>query len=161
MGSLVAPPGESYTWHSRCHPGGIVEAPPSDDLASPGTSEITLLLRRWAAGDADALDQLMPIVYDQLRRIARTRLRAERSGCSLDTTGLVHEAYLKLAESPSPTLRHRGHFLGLASRVMRHLLVDHALSRVGKGLAAALDVSGPADATVYKASHPNGHDGSH
>jgi len=71
----------------------------------------------------------MPIVYDRLRQLARARLRAEGTGCSLDTTGLVHEAYLKLVDSPSPSLRDRGHFLGLASRVMRHLLVDHARAR--------------------------------
>lgn len=71
----------------------------------------------------------MPIVYERLRRLAHQRLRAERSACSLDTTGLVHEAYLKLVDSPSPSLRDRGHFLGLASRVMRHLLVDHARAR--------------------------------
>jgi RNA polymerase sigma factor (TIGR02999 family) len=97
---------------------------------TPSTpSEISALLRRWGAGDAQALDQLMPIVYDRLRQLAHARLRAEGAGCSLDTTGLVHEAYLKLVDSPSPDLRDRGHFLGLASRVMRHLLVDHARAR--------------------------------
>ncbi|HEX6105893.1 MAG TPA: ECF-type sigma factor [Gemmatimonadales bacterium] len=96
---------------------------------SSAPSDITGLLQRWGAGDADALDQLMPIVYERLRRLAHQRLRAERSACSLDTTGLVHEAYLKLVDSPSPSLRDRGHFLGLASRVMRHLLVDHARAR--------------------------------
>jgi RNA polymerase sigma factor (TIGR02999 family) len=71
----------------------------------------------------------MPIVYDRLRQLARTRLMAEAAPGSLDTTALVHEVYLKLVDSPSPSLRDRGHFLGLASRVMRHLLVDHARAR--------------------------------
>jgi RNA polymerase sigma factor (TIGR02999 family) len=71
----------------------------------------------------------MPIVYDRLRRLAHARLRAEGGACSLDTTALVHEAYLKLLDSPNPSLRDRGHFLSLASRVMRHLLVDHGRAR--------------------------------
>jgi RNA polymerase sigma factor (TIGR02999 family) len=117
-----------------------VNAPPFEEAASPAPADITGLLQRWGAGDSGALDQLMPIVYDRLRHLARARLRAEGSGCSLDTTGLVHEAYLKLVDSPNPTLRDRGHFLGLASRVMRHLLVDHARARKaakrGRGLAS-------------------------
>ena len=91
-------------------------------------SEITGLLRRWADGDADAFDRLVPIVYDRLRQLARQRLRAA-PGSTLDTTGLVHEAYLKLADAPQMTLRDRGHFLALASRVMRNLLTDHARAR--------------------------------
>jgi RNA polymerase sigma factor (TIGR02999 family) len=102
--------------------------PLSDGIPSP-PFEITRLLERWGAGDPDALDQLMPVVYDRLRRLAHTRLRAERSDCSLDTTALVHEAYLRLVDSPNPSVHNRGHFLGLASRVMRHLLVDHARAR--------------------------------
>ena len=97
--------------------------------SSAGPSEITGLLRRWGAGDTQALDQLMPILYQRLRQLARARLRAEGGACSLDTTALVHEAYLKLADGPSPRLRDRSHFLTLASRVMRHLLVDHARAR--------------------------------
>jgi RNA polymerase sigma factor (TIGR02999 family) len=95
----------------------------------PPTSEITDLLHRWQAGDAQALDRLIPLVYDRLRAIARQRLRAEPERHSLDTTGLVHEAYLKLVEGPAATLTDRSHFLALASRVMRHLLVDHARAR--------------------------------
>ena len=91
--------------------------------------DFTRLLGRWGRGDPAALDQLIPIVYEHLRRLARARLRAEGSDCSLDTTALVHEAYLKLVHGPNPSLRDRGHFLGLASRVMRHLLVDHARAR--------------------------------
>jgi RNA polymerase sigma factor (TIGR02999 family) len=95
-------------------------------LSAP--SEITRLLRRWTEGDADAFDRLVPIVYDRLRQLARQRLRGA-PGATLDTTGLVHEAYLKLATATQVTVRDRGHFLALASRVMRNLLADHARAR--------------------------------
>lgn len=95
-------------------------------MAEPG--DITLLLRRWEEGDAHALDELMPLMYERLRQLARQRLRSEPDA-SLNTTGLVHEAYLKLVDSPGARVQDRGHFLGLASRVMRHLLVDHARTR--------------------------------
>jgi RNA polymerase sigma factor (TIGR02999 family) len=91
-------------------------------------ADITLLLRRWEEGDTRALDQLMPLMYERLRELARQRLRSEPDA-SLNTTGLVHEAYLKLVDSPGVRVQDRGHFLGLASRVMRHLLVDHARTR--------------------------------
>jgi RNA polymerase sigma factor (TIGR02999 family) len=96
---------------------------------SSATSEISGLVRRWSEGDHQALDQLIPIIYDRLRQLAHHRLRAERGECSLDTTGLVHEAYMRLVNSPNPTLRDRSHFLALTSRVMRNLLVDHARAR--------------------------------
>jgi RNA polymerase sigma factor (TIGR02999 family) len=106
-----------------------VNPSPLDDAPPTSPPDITGLLKQWGAGDAGALDRLMPIVYDRLRQLARARLRAEGAACSLDTTALVHEAYLKLVDSPSPDLRDRSHFLGFASRVMRHLLVDHARAR--------------------------------
>jgi RNA polymerase sigma factor (TIGR02999 family) len=106
-----------------------VNAVPHQGIETSTSFEITRLLRLWAGGDPEALDRLMPIVYERLRQLARQRLRAEGSACSLDTTALVHEAYLRLVDSPTPNLRDRGHFLGLASRVMRHLLVDHARAR--------------------------------
>ena len=106
-------------------------------MAEPG--DITLLLRRWEEGDPRALDQLMPLMYERLRQLARQRLRSEPDA-SLNTTGLVHEAYLKLVDTPGARVQDRGHFLGLASRVMRHLLVDHARARQatkrGLGIAA-------------------------
>ena len=91
-------------------------------------TDITDLLRRWGEGDAEALDQLFPLMYDRMRQLAHQRLKSEPDG-SLNTTALVHEAYLKLVDSPRVSVRDRGHFLGLASRVMRHLLVDHARAR--------------------------------
>jgi len=102
-------------------------------------SQITGLLRRWAEGDAGAFDQLVPIVYDRLRQLARQRRRSDPAA-TLDTTALVHEVYLKLADAPHTNLRDRGHFLALASRVMRNVLADHARARRaakrGGGVAA-------------------------
>jgi RNA polymerase sigma factor (TIGR02999 family) len=102
-------------------------------------NEITGLLRRWEEGDPSALDQLMPLMYERLRELARRRLKSEPDA-SLNTTGLVHEAYLKLAASPGVHVQDRGHFVGLASRVMRHLLVDYARARKaakrGSGMSA-------------------------
>lgn len=109
----------------------------------PAPSDITGLLRRWATGDSDAFDRLVPIVYDRLRQLARQRLRSDPSA-TLNTTGLVHEAYLKLAGAPKADLRDRSHFLALASRVMRNLLADHARARRaakrGGGSAAPLSL---------------------
>ena len=96
----------------------------SDDI------EIATLLRRWNDGDREALDRLVPLLYERLRRLAHLRLRGQPGQHSLNTTGLVHEAYLKLVESPGAGLQDRNHFLALASRVMRQVLVDHARSRL-------------------------------
>ena len=106
-------------------------------MAEP--ADITGLLRRWQDVDAGALDELMPLMYERLRQLARQRLRSEPDA-TLNTTGLVHEAYLKLVDSPGVHLQDRGHFLGLASRVMRHLLVDHARTRKAakRGLGIAV-----------------------
>lgn len=104
-------------------------------------SEVALLLRRWGEGDSGAFDQLIPLVYDSLRQLAHQRLRNE-SGGSVNTTALVHEAYLRLVDSPATTVRDRGHFLALASRVMRNLMVDHARARkAGKRGAGIPDAS--------------------
>lgn len=94
----------------------------------PAHSQITQLLERWGEGDQSALDALLPLVYDRMRQLAHARLRSE-SDPSLNTTALVHEAYLKLVDVPGPGGRDLPRFLALASRVMRHLLVDHARAR--------------------------------
>ena|SRR5687768_12903698 len=92
-------------------------------------SQITALLQQWKSGDGDALDRLIPIVYDKLRELAHYRLRATPGERSLNTTGLVHEAYLRLIDSPNTPVENRYHFLAIASRVMRNVLVDQARSR--------------------------------
>ena len=93
---------------------------------APVPSEITGLLKRWSAGDERARDQLIPIVYERLRELAHKRLRAASSEDSLNTTGLVHETYIRLVDAPRVDLPDRAHFLALASEVMRNLLIDRA-----------------------------------
>jgi RNA polymerase sigma factor (TIGR02999 family) len=92
-------------------------------------SQITQLLQSWSAGDAKALDRAMPLLYDHLRALAHQRRTSQAGERSLNTTDLVHEAYLKLAATPNASLRDGHHFLALASRVMRNVLVDHARAR--------------------------------
>jgi RNA polymerase sigma factor (TIGR02999 family) len=92
-------------------------------------AEITALLQAHAAGDTSALDRLLPHVYDQLRRIARHRLRRERAGHTLAATDLVHEAFLELTPLDRIDWRSRAHFCAVASRAMRNVLVDYAVRR--------------------------------
>jgi RNA polymerase sigma factor (TIGR02999 family) len=94
-----------------------------------GAGPVTLLLRDFAAGDKTALDRLMPLVYSELRRLADGHLRRERPGHTLQPTALVHEAYIRLIGQEQPDYRSRAQFLGIAARVMRQILVDHARSR--------------------------------
>lgn len=90
---------------------------------------MTRLLREWRDGEKEALDRLIPLVYDDLRRIARRHLRGERSGHTLDTTALVNESYLNLVSSGGSGGRDRAQFFALASRLMRNVLVDYARRR--------------------------------
>jgi RNA polymerase sigma factor (TIGR02999 family) len=89
---------------------------------------VTRLLHEWQAGSDAALDRLLPVVYGELRRLARRALRGERSGHTLQTTALVHEAYLRLVGADVPW-RDRVHFFAVAARCMRRVLVDHARAR--------------------------------
>jgi RNA polymerase sigma-70 factor (ECF subfamily) len=91
--------------------------------------EITQLLRRLRAGDGAAADELMPAVYAELRRIAARHLRRERRDHTLSPTALVNEAYVKLFEHRTPDLADRAHFMALATRVMRSILVDYSRAR--------------------------------
>jgi RNA polymerase sigma factor (TIGR02999 family) len=88
--------------------------------------EITRLLLDWANGSEQALDDLTPLVYKDLRRLAASYLRRERQDHTLQPTALVHEAYLRLVHQKQPTWQNRSHFYGLAARLMRQVLVDHA-----------------------------------
>lgn len=92
-------------------------------------SEVTRLLAECATGDDQAFERLIPLVYDDLRLIAHRRLQAERREHTLDTTAVVHEAYLRLAETPESSWRNRTHFFAVCARVIRHVLVDHARRR--------------------------------
>jgi RNA polymerase sigma factor (TIGR02999 family) len=94
-----------------------------------GGQEITRLLRKWSDGDQQAVDELMPLVYDELHRQAHLRLRRERPGHSFQTTDLIHEAYIKLVNQPGVQWDDRTQFFAFAARVMRNILVDHARSK--------------------------------
>jgi RNA polymerase sigma-70 factor, ECF subfamily len=94
------------------------------------TSETTRLLRAWADGDATALEQLTPHVYRELRRVAAHLMRNERSGRTIQTTALVHEAYLKLIDVTNVDWQHRAHFFAVSAQVMRHILLDRARRRL-------------------------------
>lgn len=96
-------------------------------ISSP-RQEVTEVLVAWNAGDKNASERLMPFVYDELRRLARQYLQRERSDHTLQATGLVHEAYLRLVDQSSVTWQNRAHFFGVAAKVMRRILVDHARS---------------------------------
>ena len=93
------------------------------------SSDATRLLKRASDGDQEAVEALVPLVYDELRAIAHARLRGERSGHTLSTTALVHEAYLKLVDINQVQWRDRAHFFAVASRMMRRVLVDYAKAR--------------------------------
>ncbi len=90
------------------------------------THEVTLLLAAWAKGSQQALDELTPLVYKELRQLAASYLRKERQGHTLQPTALVHEAYLRLVDQRNPNWQNRSHFFGVAARLMRQILVDHA-----------------------------------
>jgi RNA polymerase sigma factor (TIGR02999 family) len=103
--------------------------PPPRAVSADG-GDITLQLKRWSCGDLAAMDALLPLVYDELRRMAARHMRGEWSQQTLSPTGLVHEAYLRLASSGAgPDLDSRGRFFAWASTVMRRILVDHARTR--------------------------------
>lgn len=91
--------------------------------------ELNQLLQRWSEGDTAAFDELVPIVYEGLRQVAHERRHRERNNLSLNTTAIVHEAYFKLAALRQARFHDREHFLAMASRIMRRLLVDHARAR--------------------------------
>jgi RNA polymerase sigma factor (TIGR02999 family) len=96
---------------------------------SPTRSELTGLLKEWRGGRREALDRLMPVVHDELRRLARSHMRRERRDHTLQLTGLVNEAYLRLIEQQHVDWQDRGHFFGIASQCMRRVLVDYARQR--------------------------------
>ena len=102
-----------------------------DPAGASDGDDITALLQRWKAGDREALERLAPRVYAELRRIAARSLASERRDHTLQSTALVHEAFLKLVDQRSVDWQSRAHFFGLAAQLMRRILVDHA-RRVGR-----------------------------
>ena len=122
------------------------------------SNAVTELLVRWREGDREALEDLMPLVYGELRRLAHHYLQRERSDHTLQSTALVHEAYLRLAGQNAPQWQNRAHFFGIAAHVMRQILVEYARAhgaakRGGAGvcrvtLDAALDIQQRTDVDV-------------
>ena len=113
-------------------------------MPAPSPQEVTQLLLAWGQGDRSALDQLTPLVYDELRRLARRYMRRESPGHTLQTTALVNEAYLRLVDQRNVKWQNRAHFFGVSAQLMRRILVDfararHNLKRGGKARQVSLD----------------------
>jgi len=104
-------------------------AAPNENVTPAGSPEVTGLLRAWRRGDAAAGEKLIGVLYRELHAMARRRLARERAGVTLQTTALVHEAYLRLVGQTRIEYRDRGHFLALAATMMRRVLVDRARGR--------------------------------
>jgi RNA polymerase sigma factor (TIGR02999 family) len=112
-------------------------------MTSP-SQEVSQLLRAWSDGDRTALDKLVPLIYDELRRMARRYMDRQQAGHTLQTTALIHEAYLKLIDRKEAHWRNRAHFFGVAAKAMRSILVDyarasHAAKRGGEAVLVSLD----------------------
>ena len=128
--------------------------------ASGEATEITRFLRRWREGDRDAFDAMLPHVYERLRAIARARLRAEQPDHTLDTSALVHEAYLRMTAGTVPDLQDRSHFFAVASTAMRRILIDHAKHRLaekrgGGAVHVTLDAAAWGDAGTVATAEPD------
>ena len=111
-------------------------------MHEPAATPVTELLVRWRSGDGDALQALMPLVYDEMRRLAHRYLRRERPGHTLQSTALVHEAFVRLTGNAPPQWEDRAHFFGIAAHLMRQILVEYARSRnAGKRGGAAIKLA--------------------
>jgi RNA polymerase sigma factor (TIGR02999 family) len=121
-----------------------MEPPPAGEGAPPAPGEITSLLGRWQRGDREAFDALAPLVYGELKRLARASLRGHSGGATLQPTALVHEVVLRLLGRPSGRIADRRHFFALAAKILRQVLVDQARERGAKkrgGGAIAVELS--------------------
>jgi RNA polymerase sigma factor (TIGR02999 family) len=96
---------------------------------TPSSSNVTQMLHDWSHGDREVLDKLVPVVYEELRRQATRYLKRERPGHTLQTTALIHEAYIRLIDQKNVHWQNRAHFYAIAAQLMRRILVDHARSR--------------------------------
>jgi RNA polymerase sigma-70 factor (ECF subfamily) len=121
-------------------------------LDTPGSKDITQLLAAWSSGDRDAFERLVPLVYAELKRIARRHMFRESDGHILQTTALVHEAYLKLAATPGAKWQDRAHFFAVSSQQMRRILVDAARMRLRKKRGADAQMVSLDDAPALSAS---------
>lgn len=112
--------------------------PRTPNVGPTPSREVSELLIHWGNGDPKALEAILPLVYNELRRLARANLRQQRSNHTLQTTALVHEAYLRLAREKSPEVQNRAHFLGIAAQLMRWILVDYERNRRASKRGAGL-----------------------
>ena len=149
----MTPRGVPYTPCPRWH---VAERP----AATAEATDITRFLRRWREGDRDAFDAMLPHVYERLRAIARARLRAEHPDHTLDTSALVHEAYLRMTAGTTPDIHDRSHFFAVASTAMRRILIDHAKQRLaekrgGGALHVTLDAAAWGDAGSATTAEPD------
>lgn len=114
----------------------------NDPRGAPPSGDVTGLLVAWQNGDRGALEHLIPLVYDELHRIAERQLRHERQGHTLQPSAVVHETYLKLVDRPTPNWQGRVHFFAVAARAMRQILVDYARRRAAqkRGRGASLSM---------------------
>lgn len=144
------PPQNRITIEAFCRPGISLCFPPPDPMSTPGREALTSLLIEWSKGDQSAVERLMPAVYDELRTLARSYLRRERPGHTVQTGTLVHQAFIRLIEGERVEWQNRAHFFGIAARLMRQILVDHTRARraakrgageVRESLADALSVA--------------------
>ena len=108
-------------------------------MAPEESTEITALIRAWRAGDQTALDRVTPMVYNELRRIARRYMRNQRAGHTLQTTALVHEAYLHLVDAKNTGWRDRAHFFAVSAQIMRRILIDAARARASQKRGGGVD----------------------
>jgi RNA polymerase sigma factor (TIGR02999 family) len=113
--------------------------PVRENLQHPG--DVTSLLQDWRQGDQSALDRLTPIIYDDLLRLARARLKAEIRQCTIQPTALVHESYLRLADHARLECESRAHFYAIAANVMRRVLIDYARKRNAQKRGAGIRIT--------------------
>ena len=106
--------------------GRLWQSPPHHVNAGALPNDVTQLLGQWSGGNPEALDDLMPLVYDELRRMAHRHMAGERGNHTLQPTALVHEAYIKLVDQSRINWQNRAHFLGMGATLMRQILIDHA-----------------------------------
>ena len=119
-------------------------------LSDPNQQQLTRLLIGWSDGNKEALEELMPLVYDELRRLAAAYLRRERPDHTLQSGALVSEAYLRLIDQTRVRWKNRAHFFGVAAQMMRRILVDHARNRVAMKRGAGATLISINDAIVGK-----------
>ena len=140
--SFIAPNRPALLKHLRCYnPPALLHVPGGSPRLTPSSESITKLLIEWREGDQTALDRLIPLVHQELHRLAHHYLKHERPGHTLQTTALVNEAYLKLVDHKGMRWQNRSHFFAVAAQSMRRILVDHARTRDalkrGGGIAPA------------------------